>query len=417
MRFLLISCLFLSFSAQASKLPNPLTLGDALTLAKKQNLVEKQQQINVKLNEIELESHQDSYDPTFDLELQLARRDNKTSSTSNYSHGFVKINKVLFDQNMQITQDAAKSTLKNSKFTLQQLRDDKIIQVSQAFFNVVLADMRYQTTLERLALSAIRANRVQDDFDVQDASEVELLEKQTLTQIDVSKRIEHEGEQIAARAKLAQLLNVSYENRPDDLIKPDLTDLFKKELDEFEAWQKKIQTNNPELGELKRLLADLKRQKNLELDNHGIVISSNIRLGDQSYDSPKNGHWRAGLNLAMPFGQSQSQKKKTAQLVAQIKQQELLIEQRAQDLNQQALSLWLKLKTLKQLNTALTTELDYRDLYLERARANYEMEIKSDIGNAMGNLTDTEWKLAKNEFDFVLTFTQLQQLAGEDYAL
>jgi hypothetical protein len=79
--------------------------------------------------------------------------------------------------------------------------------------------------------------------------------------------------------------------------------------------------------------------------------------------------------------------------------------------------LWLKLKTLKQRHQALTTELDYRDLYLELARANYEMEIKSDIGSAMSNLTDTEWKLTKNEFDFVIVFIQLQQLAGEDYEL
>jgi hypothetical protein len=35
------------------------------------------------------------------------------------------------------------------------------------------------------------------------------------------------------------------------------------------------------------------------------------------------------------------------------------IEQRAQALNQQALSLWLKLKTLKQLHQALTTELGF----------------------------------------------------------
>jgi hypothetical protein len=58
----------------------------------------------------------------------------------------------------------------------------------QAFFNVILADMRHETVLERLAISAIRANRIQDNFDVQDASEVELLEKQTLTQFDVVKR-------------------------------------------------------------------------------------------------------------------------------------------------------------------------------------------------------------------------------------
>jgi hypothetical protein len=277
--------------------------------------------------------------------------------------------------------------------------------------------MRYETVLERLAISAIRANRVQDNFDVQDASEVELLEKQALTQLDVVKRIEGEAAQITTRAKLAQLLNIPYEDRPDDLVKPDLTHLFKKELEEFEIWQKKIQLNNPELGELKRMLANLKQQRNLEKNNNEIVISSNIRLGEQAYDSNKNGNWRAGLNLIMPFGQSQSQKKKTSELLAKIKQQQLFIGQRAQELNQQALALWLKLKTLKQLNNALITELDYRDLYLERARTNYEMEIKSDIGNAMSNLTDTEWKLAKNEFDFVIVSTQLQQLAGGDYEL
>jgi hypothetical protein len=49
------------------------------------------------------------------------------------------------------------------------------------------------------------------------------LEKQTLTQFDAVKRIEAEAAQITTRAKLAQLLNITYENRPDDLVKPDLT--------------------------------------------------------------------------------------------------------------------------------------------------------------------------------------------------
>jgi hypothetical protein len=40
---------------------------------------------------------------------------------------------------------------------------------------------------------------------------------------------------------------MTYENRPDDLVKPDLTHFFKKELDEFEIWQKKIQLSNLEL--------------------------------------------------------------------------------------------------------------------------------------------------------------------------
>ena len=417
MKSLLTTWLFLSFSTQALELQNPLTLGHTLELATKQNLEQEQLYINIELDKIELESYQDSYKTTADLDLQLARRDDEKLGNNDYSHAFIKINKVLFNQDAEINQDAAKSTVKNTEFALQQFKIDKTTQVMQAFFNVVLADMRHETVLERLAISAIRANRIQDNFDVQDASEVELLEKQALTQLDVVKRIEAEAEQITTRAKLAQLLNITYENRPDDLVKPDLTHLFKKKLDEFEIWQKKIQLNNPELGELKRMLTNLKQQRNLEKNNKGIVISSNIRLGKQAYDSSKNGNWRAGLNFVMPFGQSQSQKKKTSELLVKIKQQQLFIEQRTQELNQQALSLWLKLKTLKQLNNALTTELDYRDLYLERARANYEMEIESDIGNAMSNLTDTEWKLAKNEFDFVIVSTQLRQLAGGDYEL
>ena len=417
MKSLLITWLFLSFSTQALELPNPLTLKRTLELATTQNLEQQQLSINIALDKIELESYQDGYKTTVDLDLQLARRDNEKLGHTDYSHAFIKINKVLYDQNVEINQNAAKSNVKNTEFALQQFKIDKTTQVMQAFFNVILADMRHETVLERLAISAIRANRIQDNFDVQDASEVELLEKQTLTQFDVVKRIEAEAAQITTRAKLAQLLNMTYENRPDDLVKPDLTHFFKKELDEFEIWQKKIQLSNLELGELKRMLANLKQQRNLEKNNKEIVISSNIRLGGQSYDSSKNGNWRAGFNFVMPFGQSRRQKKKTSELLVKIKQQQLRIEQRAQELNQQALSLWLKLKTLKQRHQALTTELDYRDLYLELARANYEMEIKSDIGSAMSNLTDTEWKLTKNEFDFVIVYTQLQQLAGEDYAL
>ncbi|CAC9486346.1 hypothetical protein BPUTSESOX_713 [uncultured Gammaproteobacteria bacterium] len=417
MKSLLIAWLFLSFSTQALELPNPLTLRHTLALATKQNLEQKQLHINIELDKIELKSYQDSYKTTVDLDLQLARRDNEKLGSTDYSHAFIKINKVLYDQNVEINQNAAKSTVKNTEFALQQLKIDKTTQVMQAFFNIILADMRHETVLERLAISAIRANRIQDNFDVEDASEVELLEKRTLTQLDVVKRIEAEAAQITTRAKLAQLLNIAYKNRPDDLVKPDLTYFFKKELAGFEIWQEKIQLSNLELGELRRVLANLKQQRNLEKNNKEIVISSNIKLGEQSYDSSKNGNWRAGISFVMPFGQSQSQKNKTSKLLTKIKQQQLRIEQRTQALNQQALSLWLKLKTLKQRHQALTTELDYRDLYLELARANYEMEIKSDIGSAMSNLTDTEWKLTKNEFDFVIVFIQLQQLAGEDYEL
>jgi hypothetical protein len=46
-----------------------------------------------------LESYQDGYKTTVDLDLQLARRDNEKLGHTDYSHAFIKINKVLYDQN------------------------------------------------------------------------------------------------------------------------------------------------------------------------------------------------------------------------------------------------------------------------------------------------------------------------------
>jgi hypothetical protein len=44
------------------------------------------------------------------------------------------------------------------------------------------------------------------------------------------------------------------------------------------------------------MLANLKQQRNLEKNNKEIVISSNIRLGGQSYDSSKNGVFNLSHN-------------------------------------------------------------------------------------------------------------------------
>ena len=406
----------LPLTVRAVDLPNPLTLGNTLQLAKNQNLDERQQQINIELNGVILDEYQDVYKPKIDLDMQLARRAYDNTGVDN-SHAFIKINQVLFDQNTSINQSIAESDIQSTRFKLQQIKDNKTVELMRGFFDVVLADMRYETILEKLAISAIQEGRVRDDFDTQDASEVELLEKQAQTQLDIGERIEAEAEQIVTRAKLAQLLNIAYEDRPDDLTKPKLDHFLKKELGEFEVWQKKVLAQNPILQDMKRTLLNLKQQSSKESNNSEIIVSSNIRLGEQAYQRDKNGKWRVGLNLVMPIGQSYKQKRKISELYLKIKQQQLSIKQFSQSLNQEALSLWLRLRALSQKYKATIIELDYRDLYLERSRANYEMEIKSDIGNAMVNLTDTEWKLAKSEFNYIITLTKLKQLAGEDYEL
>lgn len=415
MKFLSFLLIFTSGFSYSEPLPNPLTLGHILKLTSEYDFAEKQQLLDIDAEQHRLNDWNSQYDTTAKIDLQLAKRSDYDDAINN-SHAFVYLKKTLYNQAIEIGKSAQLDTINNENLSLQQLKQDKSIQLMRSFFDIVLADLSYETALQKLAISAIREGRVRDDYDTQSASEVMLLEKQADTQLSQVQRIKAESAQIQTRAKLAQLLNISYENRPDEVVKPDYKPLFKKDLADFSYYQKKLK-NNLKLKQLEQSLQAIKRQISQQKNNLGIVINSSARLGEQGYQREKNGQWRAGLQLSMPFGTDANQESKISQLMIQSKKKQLEIEQLQQDLLGEALDHYLNLSALRQIHKALIVELDYRDLHLEKARANYEMEIKSDIGNSMTSYTDSERKLAENEFNYVITLKKLHHLIGEDYEI
>ena len=55
---------------------------------------------------------------------------------------------------------------------------------------------------------------------------------------------------------------------------------------------------------------------------------------------------------------------------------------------------------------------DYRELYLDRSRALYEMEVKADLGDAMTEISALRLDVAQAEFDWMMTQARLAALAG-----
>ena len=415
MRFLSFLLLLASSFVHSEQLPNPLTLGDVLKLADEHNFAEKQQLLNIDSEQHRLSDWEKQYDVTANIDLQLAKRSDYGSAINN-SHAFVFLKKTLYNQAIEIGKSTQLNTLNDATLSLQQLQQEKTIEVMRSFFDIVLADLSYETALEELAMFAVQEGRVKDDYDIKNASEVALLEKQTNTQISQIQRIRAGSKQIQTRAKLAQLLNIRYEDRPDDVVKPNYKSLFKKDLAEFSYYQQKL-SSNLKLKQLKQSLSAIGRQISEQKSNLGIVLNSSARLGESGYLREKYGQWRAGVQLSMPFGTDAKQDSKISQLLIQSKKKQLEIEKIQQDLLAEALEHHLNLSTLRQIHKALIVELDYRDLYLEKARANYEMEIKSDIGKSMVNYTDTERKLAENEFNYIITLKKLHHLIGENYEI
>ncbi|MBA5248929.1 MAG: hypothetical protein FE834_05270 [Gammaproteobacteria bacterium] len=398
--------------ATIAKIPNPLSLEQALKIGKNQSLEVQKQRLTVRANLLDLENAKSNFDIKYRLDLQLAQRDNYSNNIDN-SHAFIHLEKTLFKQNSTLDINTAQQTIHRANQTLAYLQKEKDIEIMRRFFAVILADMRLETILEALAISAIRAGNVQDDFDIHKASEVTLLEKQAITQLDVSKRIKAEAQQILKRAKLADILAIEYENRPDDLVTPKLKDYFSKPIAVFDVLRKNAFKNNASLQIMRQNLSSIKHQINSHKNDYGIVIKANARIGEQAYLRDKNGKLRFGINLTMPLGTDNNKQQSIAKLSIQAQQIKLDIQQFKQKLSSQVLTLWITLNELKQVQKALITELDYRDLYLERASAYYEMELESDIGNALTQFTNTEYKLAKNQFDFVILFEELTLLTGE----
>jgi Fur family zinc uptake transcriptional regulator len=79
---------------------------------------------------------------------------------------------------------------------------------------------------------------------------------------------------------------------------------------------------------------------------------------------------------------------------------------------QQVLEIWMELDRLGTQREALQVTSDYRDLYLDRSRTLYDMDMQTDLGDSMTQIADIQWQKARNRFDILLAQARLKALAG-----
>ena len=82
------------------------------------------------------------------------------------------------------------------------------------------------------------------------------------------------------------------------------------------------------------------------------------------------------------------------------------------ELRQAVLDLWLEIGSLRARLQELDSLGRYRDLYLDRSRALYEMEVTADLGDAMVGTSDHRLQQARAEYDMALAWAHLDALTG-----
>ncbi len=400
----------LSASVSANVLDNPLTLGKALEIARIEGLAEIKTKLDIELLNIELNNKKNVFNAKYSLEARTGQRESYLLREDD-NQGFLHINKLFYDEEANVEINSKKILLTSQKTYLKKIFIERKINVMRTFFDTLSADLEYYYRDEALAMAAVRSNRAEDYIPYGTSSDVEVLKNSSKMLEEFNLRLQVESKQRLHRAKLAELLN-SRDNLPDKLIRPDLSTYWDREVISFEKIKENVLTNNLDLNIMYASLKSLKEELQNKKKDYQVKIDGDIRLGEQSYSREKEGQWRFGVNLSVPLYDGGDKEYEIKKLELEIKSKEIEIEEFKAQLNIDVLTLWLSLNELKNNKIALQKKLEYKDLYLEKARANYEMNIKSDLGDAMTELTKSEWLYAKNEFDFVITWEKLNLLAG-----
>jgi outer membrane protein TolC len=221
-----------------------------------------------------------------------------------------------------------------------------------------------------------------------------------------------ENRQRASRARLANILGRPG-MLPSELQKPQLN-AHKGKLPEYDALVTRALANNPRIQALEAEL--LAAQKRLEAarasDNPR--LNGELEASEYSRELGSSDRYRAGVVLEVPLYTGGRTDAAVAEQQANVYRIQAGLDQARYDLRQQVLDLWLELQNLKLKRDRAYSQQDFRELYLDRSRANYEMEFKADLGDAMVRLSEAQLDLARNNYDFAIAWERMKALTGDD---
>lgn len=399
---------------ESTGLPQPLTLEYALSLVDSSHPSMQQARAAQQAAAARLQSSEAQDDLSVSLEAR-ARWVQPPSSMSDEvtddHKGSLFVRKSLYDFGRSgALQQAARSESQAMAVRYHSERDQHRIAIMRAFFAVLLADQENYRDNEALAIAFITLDRLRTRQELGQASDIEVLEQESLYQGVRYRLLDSESRQRLARSQLANLLNRPGQ-LPADLVTPGFSHT-ERSLPDYEAILALAQQHNSSLQSLQLELEGAEQRVSSARSEKLPRLNGELEASSYSRQLGSSDTWRAGVTLSVPIYNGNRVDSAIATAQAEVMRLRAKLAQARQELRQALLESWFELQRLTRQREQATSELDYRELYLDRSRANYEMEVKADLGDAMVRLSDAQLALVKNDFDTALAWEKLRALVG-----
>jgi outer membrane protein TolC len=396
-------------------LPEPLTLEYALTLVE----VAHPDVISARsaLNQARAKYHGVRSETAVQTSIQGFSRwvdpPNISVSQENQDHHLgLFVSKRLYDFGRGKAREAAADALiKSEEIRLANRLEQRRIEIVQAYFNVMLADLEYIRDNEEMATAFVSFDRVRDRNKLGQVSDIELLKAQSKYQKSRTIRYASDVKRRAKRSLLAQLLNRPG-MLPSNLANPKLF-YQKTKLPDVDKLQERALKENPLIRALEAEVAAAKQRVNEARSENKPVINGELEASYYSREMGSRDRYRAGISFRIPLSTGGATQARIAERLAELEQARAKLTQMKMEVQQAVLDLWQRIYTLKARIDEMKALTEYRDLYLDRSRGLYELDVKTDLGDAMVQFSDARLKFAQARYNLELAWIQLKVLTGD----
>ncbi|MCP4334680.1 MAG: TolC family protein [Gammaproteobacteria bacterium] len=417
---ILLLALAPSLALCADQLPEPLTLAAALNSAHNPShfeLLEVDQHLQALNAELGIE--QGNNDFRLDLTGRIRQvglsdvAEKLDVDDGGDNAASLVLSKPLYDFGLQ---DSLESTigLQHQALEMQKqlLIERRRLAIMEKYFTVLNADNQFLSENEALAMGFIHYDNAVQDHELGLVPEIEVLRLQTEYEVIRQKRHLAVQRQRLTRNILAEAMGYpgqlasdleipavdSERGLPDDI-----ESLVMRAL-QF-SLEARVAMANTRAAQAAIKIAESADGPTLDLELEVSTYERETRTRDD---------WRAGLYIEIPLYAGSSPAR--VNLAMAKYRQALANQQQLQShLRLEVLRLWQQLKQLQLENQGRVIEQDYHDRYLDRSRAEYELEFKTDLGDSMVLYSRSNSERMQTLYAFELAYQRLAALVGADY--
>ena len=411
--FFLISSVWAE-EIQKKVIPEPLQLSDALSFSEESHPYLSTANFNIQaaLNTKDDAESQNNINAFLEGRLRYIEPSDISADKSNDDHrAGIIVSKTLYDfGRTDASIRSAEQNIKTHALNKTRVVLERRLDIMTKFFDVILADMNFYRYNEEMATAFISLDRLKDRLKLGQRSDVDVMKQDVEYNRVRYLRIKSQNEQRKTRAKLAVALG-----RPGELSatisKPVLKKINSK-LPEVEVLQKLALDNNYLLKSLNSKL--LTARTNIELARNSDSPTLSLEAGSYAYSRERSSHdeLQVGVVLRVPIFGGRRSDIKIAQALNKVHLIEADIALAKTKLSADILTQWLEYDSLRGKLLQMKALTDYRELYLDRSRALYEMEVKTDLGDAMVRVSEAEREYLQTQYQMMLALTKLELELG-----